>query len=89
MPRTATLTEEEKKERKRQLYNNRKSNDALAEHDASVQKAYLKTIQQIKLSVPNEKAELLSAHCQNLGFKKPQELINVLIDKFLSGEIKL
>ena len=89
MPRKAVLTEEEKKERKRALYNNRKNNEAKAEHDADVQKAYLKTIQQIKLSIPNEKSEQLTAACVLLGFKKPQDLINKLIDKYLAGEIDL
>ena len=89
MPRKAVLTEEEKKERKKQLYTNRKNNDVKAEHDAKLQKEYLKTIQQVKLSLPNEKAEQLTAACQELGMKKPQELINKLIDKYLAGEITL
>ena len=89
MPRKAILSEEEKKERKKALYTNRKNNDAKAEHDANVQKEYLKTIQQVKLSIPNEKAEQLTAACHDLGLKKPQDLINKLIDKYLAGEITL
>ena len=89
MPRKAILSEEEKRERKKALYNSRKNNDAKAEHDANVQKEYMKTIQQVKLSIPNEKAERLTAACQDLGMKKPQELINKLIDKYLAGEIAL